>query len=140
MADVSVTAASVKVTSSTIVKHVFAGAAITAGQVVYRKTSDGEYYLADASAAATGVPAGIALHTSADGQPLAIATHGNLTFGAYFTAGELYVLSATAGKIAPVGDLTASEFNIVIGSATTTTNLQIDIRAFTTTQRTGAVT
>jgi hypothetical protein len=139
MADISITASAVLATATTKFQNLTAGATITAGQVVYLDSSDGECKLADASAAATSNVKGIAMHASLDGQPLRVATGGNLTMDG-MTSGELYVLSATAGGIAPAGDLTGNEFNVVIGSATTATNLEMNIQAFTTTQRSGAIT
>jgi len=41
------------------------------------------------------------------------------------TVGEVYVVSATAGGIAPVGDLTTGNYVTVLGVATTTSNLQL---------------
>ena len=143
MADVTWTPASTKVTSSTAVEHGVAGATIAPMDVVYLDASDGEYKLADASAAATAVVRGIALHTSLDGQPLAIATGGNLTMAitnSTVDPSQLCVLSATAGKITTVGDLVAGNFTTIIGATTTATNLNIDIHVFAATALTTSIT
>jgi len=56
---------------------------------------------------------------------LTVAQYGNLTISAVMTVGEVYVVSATAGGIAPVGDLVTGNYVTVLGVATTTSNLQL---------------
>jgi hypothetical protein len=130
MADITITATSVLKGSGSTVKHGTAGATVTAGQVVYLDTSDGEYKLADCDSGTAAVrsPAGIALHASADGQPLAILSAGPITIGATLTAGVAYYLSATPGGIAPVADLGAGDYPTIIGIATSTTVLNVDFQ------------
>ena len=113
MADLTITAANVAARGGASIRHGVAGAAVTAGQVVYLDAADGTYKLADhdSPTAAVRSPAGIALHTAAIGQPLAVHVAGPITIGATITAGVAYYLSGTPAVIvAP----------IVIGPATWT--------------------
>lgn len=135
MADITITAASVAKASNTVtVSNYNAGEAITAGQFVYLKAADSEWYKAQCDGTAEesgyGVKSGVALHTSANGQPLVVQTEGTITIGATVVAGTEYVVSATAGGIAPHADLTTSTHRYTrIGYATTTGILQLDISA-----------
>lgn len=131
MADLSITAASVAQSSAaTTVTAYLAGATITAGQVVYLSTANA-WLLADCDAAATGNGVanvrGIALNGAASGQPLHVCTRDTaFTPGATLTAGEVYVLSGTAGGIAPVGDLTTGDYTVVLGVAVSTSVLNLN--------------
>jgi predicted transcriptional regulator len=89
MADLSITAADVQPASDTRKKTVTAGATITAGQAVYLDTTDSnKAKLADASAQASSVAEGIALHGAASGQPLTIAIGGGIDLGATLAVGK----------------------------------------------------
>ena len=128
MADISVTAASIQKTTSTLWALGIAGATVTAGQPVYADATDsGKLKLADADVLATSKAVGIALHGAASGQPLQYATGGTLTFNAALTAGEVYVVSTTAGGIAPAADMGSGDFVTVLGIGTSTTVLKIGI-------------
>lgn len=134
MADLSITAASV--VKATIAgnpvktKTGTAGAAITAGQAVYRDAATNTVKLADAdlSAAAAAV-VGVALHGAASGQPVTYVTEGPVTVGNILTAGKLYVLSATAGGIAPSSDLAAPLRTGLIGYGYSATVLYVKVIA-----------
>jgi hypothetical protein len=126
MADLTITAADVLTTTSTRTYTGVAGATVTAGQPVYADATDsGKYKPADADADASSRAIGIAVHGASSGQPLTVAQYGNLTISAVMTAGEVYAVSATAGGIAPVGDLVTGNYVTVLGVATTTSNLQL---------------
>jgi predicted transcriptional regulator len=120
MADLTVTAGSVLFTSGTKVSSYNAGEAITAGMCVYLKSSDSELYKAQAdgtSAEATAV--GIALHAAGDGQPLSYAATGSTINIGATTAKVHYLVSATAGGVAPIADITTSGHYITrLGYAT----------------------
>jgi hypothetical protein len=129
MADITVTAANVIAGAGASTRQVTAGETITAGQVVYKDTSAGDKYkLADADAVGTAAGGGIALNGASNGQPLTIITGGNLNPGATVTTGEVYVVSTTAGGIAPLVDLLTGDFVTVLGTATTTSNINIQIQ------------
>ena len=132
MADLSITAANViAAAAATVDRAHAAGATITAGQVVYLDRTDGEYKLADNNSATAAVrgPRGIALNGAADGQPLAVATEGPVAFGAVLTAGVAYYLSDTPGGICPVADLASGEYPTLLGIATSTDVLDVDIHS-----------
>lgn len=128
MVDVSITPANVVPGANALMKKGTAGATITAGQVVYLDTSDGKYKLADCdNTAATAVVAGIALHGASDGQPLTIVYEDDdLTIGGTVAVG-VYVLSGTAGGIAPVADLASNDYVSVLGAAKSTSKLKLKI-------------
>jgi len=128
--DLAITAASVVSSTSPTTTDGTAGATITAGQAVYLDSADSKYKLADcnlSSAAAQAV--GIALHGAANGQPLKIQWGGNITIGGTVTVGTIYVLSGTAGGIAPMGDLTTGWRTTIVGVGTSATNISLRLYA-----------
>jgi hypothetical protein len=132
MADLSITAASVVAGQGAVIENGIAGAAITAGQWVYLdSTTTGRYQLADnnSATAAARVARGVALNGAANGQPLAIAKGGPVTIGATLTPGVAYYLSATAGGICPVADLTTGSYPCLLGMAVSASVLNTDIQA-----------
>jgi hypothetical protein len=93
MADLTVTAASVLWTSGTKLSGI-AGAAV-----------------ADA--------VGVALHAAGSGQPLVYASQGAvINIGATTTKATTYVVSATAGGVAPQADLVSTNKIVRLGYAT----------------------
>jgi hypothetical protein len=129
MADLSITAASVLAGSGATTARGTAGATITAGQLLYLDSSDNELKLADSNdTAAKATVVGVALHASLDGQPLAYLTSGNITIGATVSLGKVYVLSTTAGGIAPIDDIASTEYISVLGVATTTAIITVNIQ------------
>lgn len=130
MADLSITAANVVAGSGAKKVTGVAGASITAGQVVYADASDSDKLkLADNDSATAAVrsPVGIALHAAASGQPLTYIAKGPVTIGATLAAGGVYSLSSTAGGICPVADIATGDYNTVLGVATSTTVLDVNI-------------
>lgn len=128
MADLVITAANVVADSVSRQEYV-AGAAITAGQAVYIDTiNDNVAKLAQADGTALEATVkGIALNSAATGQPVLVAISGDLTIGATVGVATVYVVSATAGGICPVADLTTSDYLSIIGVGTTTAKLKISI-------------
>lgn len=131
MADLSITAANVVAGAGATVEHGTAGATVTAGQIVYLDDSDDKFKLADDNSGTAAVRAayGIALHGASNGQPLAVLTAGPVTIGAALTAGVAYYLSDTPGGICPVADLASGEYPTIVGIATSTTVLDVQIQA-----------
>lgn len=129
MADISITAANVVRGTNAVIENGFAGAAITAGQVVYRDANN-KYQLADNDNASAIVrqPRGVALNGAATNQPLAIIRSGDVTIGATLTAGTAYYLSSTAGGICPLADLASGDDVVLLGLAKSTTVLAVDIQ------------
>lgn len=124
MADLSVTATSVVKGSGTVgTDTALAGVAITAGQTVY-KDSSSLWQLADANLSSTASSTiGIALNNAGAGQPVQVATTGNVTMGSILTSGVIYVQSATAGGIAPSADINTGWYVTILGVATSSSNL-----------------
>ena len=133
MADLSITATSVVEVAGAGVDDGVAGATITAGQTVYKKISDNKFYLADCDATAVGANAeidnvyGIALNGAAVDQALSVQKTGTITIGATTVVGVVYVQSATAGGIAPWGDLVSTDYVTIIGYALTTSTIKLAI-------------
>lgn len=133
MADVSITASAVVPGSGAKIERGTAGAAIAAGELVYQDAAaNNTFKLADADSATSGVRQlyGMALNSAAAGQPLAVQYGGAVTMNAALTAGEIYVLSSTAGKMAPEGDLSTGEYVGIVGVALSATSLQLHIGNF----------
>jgi hypothetical protein len=129
MVDLVVTATSVVPGGGAKTVDGFAGATITAGQVVYYDSSAGTYKLADnnSGTAAVRSPAGIALNGAATGQPVEVLTSGKVTIGATVTAGVAYYLSDTPGGICPVADIASGEYPVFLGFATTAAIIDVNI-------------
>jgi hypothetical protein len=127
MADLVVTAANVVAGAGAHTEQGVAGAAITAGQVLYHDTDTDTWKLADSNSATAAArsPDGIALNGAASGQPIRVLTGGDITPGATLTAGVAYYLSDTPGGIAPVADVGAGEYATIIGIAESTTVLNV---------------
>lgn len=132
-ADLSITASSFLPSSSAKYANGLAGAAISAGALVYQSTADSRYYAADANASlATTKVAGIAGHaTTAAGQPIAVIYEDpELTVGATLSmTAPVYVLSATAGGIAPSADIASGWYPVVVGVSISTTKMYFKPRA-----------
>jgi len=131
MAELTQVAANVKQNSGVVVPTFkTAGEAITAGMPVYEDSADGLYYKAQANSAAKAKCDGIALNSCAANQPLIIKSTGGIDLGDTLTVGETYVVSdATAGKIRPIGDLGTGDYPVILGVATTTSNMDMNLYA-----------
>jgi hypothetical protein len=134
MADISVTASSVKpANANTVIGRGTAGATITAGQVVYADSADSyKIKLAAHTSIATATAVGIALNGASADQPIAYAISGDVTFNAALTAATVFVLGSAAGALSPSADLDSStnaRYGTVLGIATSTTNLRVGIVA-----------
>ena len=128
MADLTITAASVLKGTGAITETLIAGAAITAGQSVYKDASDANKAKltdADSATAAARVFYGIALNGAASGQPVVVQTGGIITIGATVAVGVAYYLSDTAGGICPFADLESGDYPTIIGIGVSTTAIKI---------------
>lgn len=128
MADLSITAANVGVTSNAVVELVQVGETVTQGQPAYKKALDGLYYKADANASsATAAAVGVFLTPASTNGYAMIAKSGSILAGATLTVGETYVVSATAGGIAPLADVTTGWYVTILGVASSASTLALDI-------------
>ena len=126
MVDITVTAANVaKADGSTQTKN--AGAVITAGDSVYVDSAGVLQLCEKDQTAVESACAGIALCDAAVGQPCVYQVSGNIDVGATLTIGEVYVVGAGPGGIAPVADVAASDFATVVGIATAGGNLKMGL-------------
>ncbi len=127
MADVVITAANCKKTSTTqLDKTYVAGETLTAGQACYLKSSDGKIWKAQCDGTdEEATLKGIALNAAGADQPVVLATGGSVTIGGTVVTGTIYVIAATAGGIAPWADLVSTNKVRVIGYATSAALLEI---------------
>lgn len=127
MSDLSITAASVIAGSGAATENGTLGAAVTAGQVLYKGASDGRWHLADNNSATAAVrqASGIALNGGGIGQPVRVLLSGPVTIGATLTAGVPYYLSDTPGGICAIADVGSGEYTCLVGLATSTTVLDV---------------
>lgn len=130
MADLTITSSAVIAGSGAQIEMGTAGETVTAGQSVYRAAS-GNLMLTDNDSAtpAAREARGIALNGAANGQPLAIARGGDVSFGAILTAGTTYAVSNTAGAICPDADVGTGEYICILGVARSTSVLALNIQA-----------
>lgn len=139
MADLTVTAANVATSTGGINKDYVAGEAFTAGQSVYLKTSNNKWMKAQcdgtAEEAGSGTLIGIALNTGVLNQPVAVQLPGAnsvINPGATVVVGKIYLVSATAGGIAPVDDIITSTHKVtILGIGATSSTLDMSISKYT---------
>ena len=101
-----------------------AGATITIGQLLYYDSTAGTWKLADSNASATtAAVVAISASAAASGQPVIIITEDDdLTLGATLSmTAPIYVLSGTAGGIAPTADIATGWFPSAVLVAKSTT-------------------
>lgn len=129
MGDVSVTPGNVLASALAAKIPGTSGAAIIAGQAIY-KGADSLYYPADANAADPVYKvAGIALCSAPGvGQPFFLV-EVDASFKPGFTTvlGKVYVLSATPGGIAPVEDLAAGWRTQFLGIGLASNFMTLDV-------------
>jgi hypothetical protein len=128
MADLVITAADVKAGTNARTADGTAGEALTAGEVLYRDSTDNKIKKADAdTSAATATAVGIALHASLDGQPIKYQFAGNITIGAATVVAQTYVLSDTPGGIRQCDDVAigSGDFTSILGVAPSVTEITL---------------
>lgn len=118
MPNLTITPASVVAAANAVVAPGIAGEAITAGQVVYKKSTDSKIY----KALAAGTPeeasvVGIALNGASANQPIDYQSGGDLALGATTIKTTMYMLSAAAGGICPQADLVVTNRIVYLGYA-----------------------
>lgn len=132
-ADITITAASVLPSTSSLAKfgQCTAGVTIAAGQVLYQDSATNTCKLADADASATTAKViGIALQNVGSGQRVRYCSYDpSFTIGATVVIGDNFWLSTTAGgitKTASEGVATAS-YVCNLGVAISTTKIFLNI-------------
>lgn len=132
MADLTVTATSVVAGTGAQKKTLLAGGTITAGMAVYfdSSTTPPTVKAADADLSAVAADAkGIALNGGAVGQPIVVQTGGQINPGATVVVGTIYVVSGTAGGIAPAADLLAGDWVTILGIGVTAALIDMGVHA-----------
>lgn len=113
-----------------------AGATITAGQALYKSTSDGKWYRSFANDQTTGRCHGIALSAGVTDRPFVVALPPDsdklqdryIDLGATLSVGKVYVTSASnLGGIRPIDDVSIDEYMTVIGVATAANRLRVRV-------------
>lgn len=118
MANLSQTAANVVAQAGARINKSYKyGGTVTAGMPIYIDAADGKAKAADnnVTAALANAPF-LALNSGSDNQPADLLEDGDVNIGATLTVGETYIVSATAGAIAPVADVSTG-FVTVLGVA-----------------------
>lgn len=108
-----------------------AGGTLTIGQLLYFDSTAQTWKAADADASVTtAAVGGIAASGAAAGQAvIVVIKDDDMTLGATLSlSAPVYVLSSTAGGIAPVADIGAGEFPRVVIVAKSTTKCVFDPR------------
>lgn len=132
MADLVITATSVVPGSGAVVLQGTAGETITAGNSLYLKASDGKLWKAQCDGTAEEATCvGVALNGAAVNQPVGYVSNGTMTIGATTSKATTYVVSATAGGIAPQADLIATNRISYVGYATDATGTFVVNRRLT---------
>lgn len=134
MADISITAANVALGASTTPnKVVQVGESVTQGMPLYLHT-DGKWYQCDANDGVAKAVVGAIALTSAStngyalvAMPATTPGRSMVNLGATLAVGTAYAVSATKGAIAPIADITSTQFVSVIGIATTTALLDFQV-------------
>lgn len=105
------------------------GEEVIAPAPVYRG-ADERYYNADATTEAKAFAEGLCVFGGSEdsiGQ-LAVVDGQEIDVGGAVTVGEIYVVSATSGKISPKSDLVSTNWLTLLGIGKTATNIQLLVR------------
>jgi hypothetical protein len=128
--DIVVTSANVIKGTGAKTRSGIAGTTITAGQTLYKDTSDSDKYKLYDSDGATAIVrklAGVSLHGASAGQPITLQYEGNITIGATVAAGTVYLGSDTPGGIRPNVDSNSGDYITVLGVGISTTEIYMKI-------------
>lgn len=132
MADLTITEAQVLPDATGTFIDGIAGATLTAGQAVYKDATTNTMKPADANAsAATATVVGITTHAALAGQPVRLQRTGDLTLGAGAApaVAKEYIVSGTAGGIAPISDQVTGWYYSRIGYGIAGNKIRLDIKA-----------
>jgi hypothetical protein len=122
MADLSQTAANVKMVVGSNVQVGIAGEALTQGQPAYQ--SGEKWFRGRATTATLANCTRIVLTPAALDESVVLAKPGTeINLGATLAVGTVYAVSATLGAIAPIDDLVSTNFVTPLGVAKTSSLL-----------------
>ncbi len=128
MASISLAGAQLKDGSSAQTPVVVGTTNRSAGEVVFKDTSqDGKLNAADNSTPLNAKAEGILLGEADAGSLGVFAGNGATIIVAGLTQGTAYYVSSTAGDIEPEADIQTGEFITLLGVATSATELKLTI-------------
>lgn len=105
-----------------------AGESLLAGKAIYLNAATNKWMLADNNGAGTRAVGGIALVAASLNQPVTFIKSGDLALGTTLVAGADVWLSGTPGGLAPRADIVTGMDPVLIGIATSTTNINVSIQ------------
>lgn len=127
MVDLVVVAANVTPGTDAVTKRGIAGEPITAGASVF-PAADGGIELCEKDLTVLEAACkGVALNDAALDQPIEYAVTGDVDMGAILSIGQVYIVGAGPGAIAPEADAAVGDFVTVIGVATTASLLKLGL-------------
>ena len=127
MVDLVVVASNVKPGTDAVTKRGIAGEPITAGDSVF-PAADGGIELCEKDLTVLEAACrGVALNDAALDQPIEYAVTGDVDMGAILSIGQVYIVGAGPGGIAPEADATVGDFVTVIGVAITISLLKLGL-------------
>ena len=127
MADLVVVAGNVKPGSDAVTKGGIAGEAISAGDSVFEAADKGIELCEKDQAVIDAACRGVALNDAAVDQPIEYAVSGSVDMGAILAVGQVYIVGAGPGGIAPEADGSSGNFITVVGVAITGNLLKLGI-------------
>lgn len=132
MADLAITVAQVMPSTGAKYGWGLAGEVITQGEPLYLKASDGALWATDADASASADCVGIAMTGAAAAGACVLYQYDgdiDLGAGASAAAGQVYIVSATAGKIGLEAELAAADYMTILGVGIGSNKLRLNIEA-----------
>lgn len=127
MVDLVVVPANVQPGPGSITRNGIAAAAITAGDSVYIDSTGAIDLCSNDLTIVEAASRGIALGDAAVGQHITYAVGGEVDMGAITAAGQVYIVGAAPGGIAPEVDAVAGEFVTVLGVGVSANNIKLGI-------------
>lgn len=126
MANLSQTAANVKLKNTGPIATMVAGETLTQGQPFYTDTDSKGWRCDNNNGIEKAAASGIVLTPALVGETFVYAMPGaSVDLGATLAVGETYCVSATVGAICPIGDLIGGNFVTTLGIATSTSTLPL---------------
>jgi hypothetical protein len=135
MATLSPVSSTFRLGSNSIIRQGVAGEALSAFDFVYADSTDNkELKKADNTNTTKYECVGVVIQDAADGEPVSYVLIQNgagtiQSSSSLWTAGQTYVVADTAGRMMDAGDIGASDYVFIIGTAASTTELNIVGRA-----------
>lgn len=131
MADLTITATNLIAGANANIQTGISSEAIPAGKSIIVDPDTKKVMLADSDAGDTDLhdAKGISLNAAvAANQPVSWIKDGDLAMGAILTKGVTYCVSSTPGGICPQADVTSGRELVILGVASSTSNLQVGVR------------